>query len=118
MENRGVAGVQYLPIRVLRLDGTEHPGYSIANILNFASLLDLDRSDFSVFPEDYFSPGDRGAISSLRKAVLKKSTLQSFHILRLQEFPEAVFVSQRFRSVFLFNHFTGYSFKEVEVSDS
>jgi hypothetical protein len=118
IENAEIGGVQYLPIHVLKSDGMEYSGYSIANILNFRSSLDLNNSDFSVFPEDYFSADDRGRISSLRKAVLKQSTLQGLDILRLRDFPEAVFVSQKFRDLYENNNFTGYSFTQVDVSES
>lgn len=118
LEAVGVTGIQYLPIHVLKSDGSEYSGYSIANILNHSSALDLDKSDFSVFPEEYFDPKNRGRIRSLRKAVLKKSTLQGLDILRLKDFPEDVFISAKFREVYDDNGLTGYSFGAVDISYS
>jgi hypothetical protein len=118
MENAGVLGVQYLPIRVLKSNGTEYQGYSIANILNFSSSLDLDESDFSVYPEDYFLLNKRGKISGLRKPVLRNSTLQGLEIMRLKEFPDPVFVSEKFHDIYESNGLTGYSFSRVTLSES
>jgi hypothetical protein len=118
LERAGVAGVQYLPIHILKSDGSEYEGFSIANILNFPWALDLEKSDFSVYPEEYSLPTKRGKISSLRKAVLRKSPLQGFDILRLKDFPEAVFVSQKFHDIYADNKFTGYSFSRVQTSES
>jgi hypothetical protein len=116
LETSGVSGIQYLPIRVMTSDGTDYPGYSIANILNEPSALDLQKSDFSVFPQDYFALEDRGRISGIRRAVLKGSALRDFHIVRLKEFHEAVYVSQSFVDIYNRNKFTGYSFNEVQLS--
>jgi hypothetical protein len=118
MEGAGILGIQHLAIRVFKSDGCEYPGYSIANILNLRSSRDYDRSDFSVFPEDYFWATDRGRISSLRTAVLKRSTLQDLDILRLEGFRHAVFVSRRFVDLYTNHCFTGYSFQRTEVSES
>jgi hypothetical protein len=118
VEGAGITGVQYLPIRVLKSDGTEYPDYSIANILNFPSALDFDESDFSVVPEDYFAQEDRGKISSVRKVVLRESVLQGFDIVRLKDFPEAVFVSHKFHDIYVNNKLTGYSFSRVNIRES
>jgi hypothetical protein len=54
IERAGIPGIQYLAIRVFKSDGSEYPGYSIANILNLRSSLDYDRSDFSGFRRTIF----------------------------------------------------------------
>ena len=115
LQTAGIQGIQYLPIRVLKSDGAEYPGYSIANILNVPSALDRTLSDFSVYPEDYFSIDQRGQVSGIRKAVLKKSALGDFHVIRLREFPEQVCVSERFVDLYDRNHFTGYSFQQLQL---
>lgn len=111
-----VEGVQYLPIRVLRPDGSEYFGYAIANVLNLPAALDRERCDFSVYPDDYFLPDRRGSVSGIRKAVLRKEFLQGFHIVRLKEFEVAVYVSQHFVDVYEKNKFTGYSFAPVQLT--
>lgn len=111
-----VEGVQYLPIRVLRPDDSEYFGYSIANILNLPAALDMERSDFSVYPEDYFLKDRIGSVSGIRKAVLRNEFLGGLHIVRLKEFEESVFVSQHFVDVYEKNKFTGYSFAPVQVT--
>jgi hypothetical protein len=116
LENEGVAGIQYLPIRVLKSDNSEYLGYSIANILNFPSGLDWKRSDFSVFTDEDGEGDKIGQISSLRKAVLDEHAVGKFHIIRLREFPPAVYVSQVFAEIFTKHKLSGYSFTEVAVS--
>src|SRR5882762_3173126 len=111
----GIVGIQYLSIRVLKSDNSVHEGYAIANILNCLAALDRDRSDYSVFTEDDSEPEDIGRISSLRKAVLKQEAVRGFHIARLSDFPEAVYVSQHFVDIFKENALTGYSFSPVEL---
>jgi hypothetical protein len=116
LENAGISGVQYLPIRVLKSDDTEHPGYSIANALNIVMALNRQESDFSVFPQDYFDPKDRGRISGIRKAVLEQSALQDFHIVRLKEFLEGIYVSELFVNTYNRHRLTGYTFSEVRTT--
>jgi hypothetical protein len=116
LEKGEISGIQYLPIRVLKSDNSEYLGYSIANILNFPSALDREKSDFSVFPQDYFAPEDRGRISRIRKAVLIQNALKDFHIIRLKDFSEAVYVSQHFVDVFSKHNLTGYSFRQIQLS--
>jgi len=116
LQNSSIGGVQYLPLRVLKSDETEYEGYSIANILNFPSALDLDQSDFSAFISDNPSPEDVGQISRLRKAVLRAEALGEFHIIRLEDFPVAVYVSAHFRDVYDRNAFTGYEFRRIQIS--
>jgi hypothetical protein len=116
LENSSIDGVQYLQLRVLKSDDTEYEGYSIVNILNFPSALDLDRSDFSAFISDNPSSEDVSRISRLRKAVLKGEALGEFHVIRLKDFPEAVYVSGHFRNVYDRNTFKGYEFRRIQIS--
>lgn len=116
LEGGGVVGIQYLPIRVLTSHKSEYSGYSIANILNFPSALDWKRSDFAIFTEEDGEADEIGQISSLAKAVLSGHALRDFHIVRLREFPPAVYVSQVFLDVYIKQALSGYSFREVEVS--
>jgi hypothetical protein len=117
LSEAGVAGVQYLPIRVLRPTGEGVRGdFAIANILTAAPVLDLERSEVSRRPDDYFLEHRRGSISGVRRPVLRRSVLEGHDILRPSEWRVAYYVSERFRNVF-WHGFTGCSFREVELSD-
>jgi len=116
LEGGGVAGIQYLPIRVLKSDNSEHPGYSIANIINMASALDWKRSHFDIFTEEDGEGYEIGQISSLIRAVLNEDALREFHIVRLKEFYPAVYVSQLFVDIYTKHRLTGYSFRKIQVS--
>jgi len=112
----GIGDIQYLPVRVLRPNREEVPGFSIANILAKVPALDTSRSDLEVFEDGYFIPERRGKVSSLRRAVLKGRGLRSHHIVRLAEFEVAMFCSERFKDVFEREGCTGFSFEQVRVS--
>ena len=112
----GVLGIQYLPVSVFRSDGSLLMGYSIANILNLIPALDTEQSDYDVYRQDYFLPQRRGQISSVRKAVLIGTKIEDGDIVRLEEFPVAEFVSEKFVQAYRACKCTGYSFHEVEVS--
>lgn len=111
-----VAGVQYLPIRVLRLGGGEIPGFSVANVLNCVDGLDVQASEVERFPDDYFLPARRGQIRSIGKAVLIRAVVDRYDILRLSGYRSQLYVSERFVRLFETNGFTGYSFREVPTS--
>jgi hypothetical protein len=116
IESQGIGGIQYLPIRVFRCEGSELQGYQIANILSKVPALDLKRSDYSIFAEDYFIPERRGSISAIRKAVLIRNKLMGLDVFRLSEFPLYEIVSQRFKDMFENGRFTGYSFQKLSAT--
>ena len=53
----------------------------------------------------------------ITRFVLNKNNLEGFHIIRLKEYNQRLFVSKKFKDVFENNNFSGYSFDEVELSD-
>jgi hypothetical protein len=111
----GISGIQYLRLKVLRVSGAELPGFAIANIINRIAALDLDRSAFTTYADDYFLPQRRGDIFSLRKPVLRAGTLDGVDVFRLQEYLVAEFVSERFVLAFRSAGCTGYAFREVKT---
>jgi hypothetical protein len=115
---QGISGIQFLPIRVFHNDGVELPGYAIANFLNVCSALDLGKSNFEVFGDDYFLPERRGQISAMARPVLDATKILGKEVFRLKEFPIAEFVSERFSLAYEKCRCSGYSFHEVEVSQS
>lgn len=116
LESAGIGGIQWLPLHVLRPDGTEIPGYAIANIVNLVEgALDLERSDYDVYPPDYFLPERVGKVRGVRIPVLRGEKLPGLDIVRLAEAKAAFYVSERFKDAFEKAGCTGHSFREVEV---
>lgn len=111
-----ILGIQYLPIETIRPDGSHFGGFAIANILSVQPALDFERSDYELFPNDYFLPQRRGKVRCLKTAVLRASRLKEHDILRLAEYDEDIYVSERFKIVFETGGFTGYSFHERDLS--
>lgn len=118
LEVAGICGIQYLPLHVLRPDGTEIPGYAIANILNLVEgALDLERSDYDVYPADYFLPERVGRVRGIRIPVLREKKLRGLDAVRLAEAKAAFYVSERFKAAFENAGCTGHSFVEIELSE-
>jgi hypothetical protein len=116
LEEAGIRDIQYLPVTVIRPDGHRLTGFSIGNVLRLVPALDLQKSDYDVFPQDYFLPTRRGMVQGIRRAVLLGHALNEYDVIRLKEFKRGLYVSERFTSVFGAGRFTGYSFHEVPVS--
>ena len=115
LKDSKIEGIQYLPVNILRPDGRRIDGFCLANFLNFIEALDLDKSDYSRFSDDFPNPNARGKISGVRKFVLKENKLIGFDIVRLVEYKRSFFVSEKFKEVFEKGRFTGYSFREVKL---
>jgi hypothetical protein len=118
LREHGVDDIQYLPLRVLRPDGDEIKGFTVANITTVRDALDREQSDISLFGSDYVIERRRGQISAVRKPVLLASRLADCDIFRLEGYLPAYYVSERFKEVFERGKFTGYSFREVKVRDN
>lgn len=115
MNDAEVRDIQYLDVMICCQDNKIYTGYSIANILSLRSALDIGESEFDIFPEDYFIIERRGSIRALRKPVLRGIELNNCDIMRLCEYPFAIYVSQNFKNVFERHVFTGLSFRQVDV---
>lgn len=107
-------GIQFLPIQVLHMNGSEITGFAIANILNTPSAMDKERSLYDVCEEDC-DPEDRGKVSVYRM-VLKRGALNGYDVIRVKEFYPPLYVSERFKVEFEAAGCTGYSFKEVQLT--
>jgi hypothetical protein len=114
LSEAGISGIQHLPVRLFRSDGAEIHGYAIANILNLVPALDLMTSDYTVFGDD--RPDRKGQVRALRRPVLKASLVAGLDVFRLEEYELFVCVSELFKTVFELGHFTGYSFRQLEIS--
>jgi len=117
LELANVSGIQYLPLKVRHRSGDEILDYSIANILNLPSVVDLVKSDYSVFMPDDPIKERWGTISSVHRMVLRQKDLSGFDIILPKEFPESVYVSEKFKRAFEAANCTGYGFQEVPLSD-
>ena len=53
--------------------------------------------------------------AEIRIFVSKKKNLEGYDIIRLKEYKQSFFVSEKFKNIFQSNKFTGYSFREVEL---
>jgi len=115
LNKAGITGIQYLPIKVLKSNNDCLDGFCIANILNCIEAFDENSSDFNRFSEDFPNPYVRGKIAGVKKYVLQADKLIGLDIIRLKEYKQSFFVSEKFKDVFKKSKFTGYSFREVEL---
>lgn len=115
LSNAGIEGIQYLPIKVLNYKEEVQNTFCIANFINCVEAFDLTKSNYNRFSEDFPNPNVRGAIAGVKKFVLVEEKLKGFNIIRLKEYNQRFFVSEKFVHVFENNNFTGYSFKEVKL---
>ncbi|MFN0070147.1 MAG: imm11 family protein [Chloroflexota bacterium] len=111
----GIADFQYLPVHVRLTTGSEVGHYLIANPIRRVAALDLARSDFDRFGDDW-PEGKRGKIWSIRKAVLHAEALRPYDCIRLDECLSNLFVSERVREVFLDLGVESCVFSEVELT--
>ena len=116
LEKVGIRGIQYLPIHVIRYDRSEIDGFEIANVTNCLNALDLDRSEYVRFPNNYLIERRRGEIRAITWAILKSSEIQDYDIMRLSQFKPPLYVSERFVRLFREHNFTGYSFRQVNTA--
>jgi hypothetical protein len=76
----------------------------------------VERSIVTYYEADFMLPHKRGKIDSLRKPTLRGSALKGLDIIRLDEYPLPIFVSERFRNVLDRGDFmTTAAFYEVKV---
>lgn len=111
-----IKGIQYLTIKVLNLEEDNGYKFYIANILNYVEAFDYTRSIYDRFSETFPNPNVRGLIAGVKKFVLFEEKLKGFDVIRLREYSQSFFVSEKFVNIFEKNHFTGYSFKEIELA--
>lgn len=115
LTNAGIEGIQYLPVKVLNFKQEVENSFYIANFVNYIEAFDFTKSNYNRFSEDFPNPNVRGAIAGVMKFVLLKEKLRGFDVIRLKEYNQRFFVSEKFVDVFEKNNFTGYSFREVEL---
>ena len=110
-----IEGIQYLPIKIIKFNNDILNNFIIANIINFISAFDYDKSEYQRFRDDFPNPNVRGKISSVKNFVLYKDKLKGMDIIRLAEYEQRFFISEKFKDIFEKNKFTGYSFREIQL---
>lgn len=114
--NAEINGIQYFPVKVMDFKEENYYTFYIANFVNYIEAFDFKQSIYNRFSEDFPNPNVRGEIAGVKKFVLLKEKLKDFDVIRLKEYNQRFFVSEKFVEVFEKNNFTGYSFKEVELT--
>ncbi|MBN2894050.1 MAG: hypothetical protein JXL97_19425 [Bacteroidales bacterium] len=116
LETANIKGIQYIPINVFQSNDDAIEGYCIANLLFFISAFDYEKSIYNRFRDNFPNIAKRGKIAGVKKFVLKKNKLYDVDIIRLEDYKQRFFVSEKFKNIFESNKFTGYSFKEIELT--
>lgn len=116
LQKNNIDGIQFLPIEILLPSQKKLLGFSIGNFINFVAALDYKHSDYSLFGNDFPNPRVRGKIAGVKKFVLIAKKIEGLDIIRLSDFKQRFFVSEKVRALFHKNKFTGYSFKEIELT--
>lgn len=117
LDEAGVSGIQYLPIRLVQGRGASENEYYVANVLKCVPALDTSASELTLFPSDYFLPARRGKVSGLRRPVLRMTeALADCEVFRLSEYLAPMFVSERFRDIYRLGKFRGIGFEPVPMT--
>lgn len=121
VRHAGVGGhdVQYLPMRVFHSNGKEMPPIWLANVLGrVTGALDLEQSQLVSFEPDVIDPiTNRPKVSVVGRPVLNKTVVAQFEgdFFRVAEYPDSIFVSDRFVDVYKRGDFTGAFFAQIEL---
>ncbi len=110
-----IDGIQYLNIDILISAEKVVSGFVIANITNFVSAFNYNKSVYSIFEKNFPNQNVIGKISRVKKFVLDKDKLLGFDVIRLVDYKRRFFVSEKIKKIFKKNKFTGYSFVEIEL---
>lgn len=113
LDGEGVCGMQLLPIKIFDINSTFRGVFFIANITNFTDAFDYANSEYNRFDANFPNPNVRGSIAGVTKFVLLKDKLNGLDVIRLKDYNQRFFFSERIVNLFEGHGFTGYSFKEV-----
>lgn len=115
IEEENIEGFQFLPISVLDYRKKEKEEFFIANCIRMFDAFDYEKSRYWRFPDDFINEKARGKINC-SKFVLREEMILAGDVFRLEGQCRVCFVSERFVKMFQRHKFTGYSFKQVELS--
>ena len=116
LQEEKIKGLQFCPIKILRPNNDEISDFSLVNIINYIGAFNSEKSDYTRFKEDFPNPNVRGKIAGVTKFVLYKKYLTGMDIIRLSDYKRSFFVSEKIKELFEKNNFTGYSFKQIELT--
>lgn len=117
LQSINVAGVQYLPIRILKEGGggVKLNDYFVLNVDHQTSCLDLRKSEFVLWGDE--GEGRRpDELRDLRKPVLVGSKIGKEKIFRLAEWNVTVVVEEQIMRTIADRHFSGSKFTPIEIS--
>lgn len=115
IKEENIEGIQFLPVAVYDFHKKKIEGFYIANCTIMFDAFDYEKSRYWRFPDDFINENARGKINCSRY-VLREELLKGYDVFRLEGQCRAYFVSERFVKMFRKHKFTGYSFKQVELS--
>jgi hypothetical protein len=121
MQNMGVEGIQYLPLRIRRRDGAkEVDGYHIANYLNVIDCLDRERSVYQIWTKDNLlfwkkRPQMLGTFRDVTKAVIDSNKIGDVRVFRLWGWEMMILVREDVKRSIEGAIITGCVFREIEV---
>ncbi len=111
LDDLNIKGVQFFPINIKQKKTNENlSGYYIFNICNLVEALDLEKSEYQN------SVTNPSIIMGVTHPVLKEDKVNGIGILRLQEYKESIFISERLKKAMVERNITGCSFREVKLS--
>lgn len=111
--------IQFLPLRLLDVDGAEVRGYSIVNVISSLAALDVSRSGHVDIHQNEIDPRTgQLRIAVVGRPVLNSASVAAFRgdMFRLVEYRRSIFVSERFAELFCDRHFSGAELSEVALS--
>lgn len=105
LEKSGINGVQFLEVTI-DSDVPEFCPYWFANVFCMEGALNWDKSEYTTI-------GTPPQIASLKKVVLNCTQIKKVDIFRLPEFFPSIYVSEKFKTLFESNSFSGAKFQKT-----
>ena len=110
LESLNIDSIQYVPTKINDMD------YYIINVLSLiSSSLDMEKSQYMIYPNDFPNARVRGRIGTIWKVVLLRNKICE-HIFRIEEYRNAIFVDEYFKNIIEQYGFSGLDFQRVELS--
>ncbi len=111
LDSVGVDNIDYYDAVVTNMVTEESRSYHAANIIGQVLCMDTEKSEYTLFDEDYYMAED------IQRLVLDESKLLDTRICRLAEFDLLVFVHEEVKSVLTASGCVGVEFVEPEDWD-
>lgn len=115
LEANGVEGIQFLPVKTLNARREPLGSYYLANVLAAVPALDEQLSGVRRRSIRLRDGTTKEWVHWVNKYVLRGAALFGHQVVVVPGLSHDTFVSERFRTVFEANRFTGIGFRPVEV---